>query len=106
MLIGALTSRFSQDQWPLERIVEWAGASGIDCLEIERRHIDPAALLEREPREALLGALRRARVSISALSFYSMDLAHPDEAKRGAAVRTLEQVIDAAEALGVTVVCT
>ena len=27
MQIGALTSKFSHDQWPLERIVEWAGGA-------------------------------------------------------------------------------
>jgi sugar phosphate isomerase/epimerase len=106
MQIGALTSRFNGDQWPLTQIVEWAGKTGIDCLEIERRQLDPQSVLERGPRDELLGALRRAKVGISALSFYTMDILHPEPSKREEARRTLELTIDAAEALGAGVVCT
>ena len=108
MKIGALTTRFAQekDAWPIERIIAWAGGAGIDCLEIERRHLDLGAMCERGPREALLGALAAAKVSISAISVYSMDLTSPDPTARTGFIRSLEQAIDAAESLGVGVVCT
>lgn len=106
MRIGALTTKFTADQWPLERIVAWAGETGIDCLEIEYRHLDCAALLTPGPRQTLQRQLREAKVGISALSYYAMDLTAPDPAKRAEAIARVEATIDAAEALGVTVVCT
>jgi sugar phosphate isomerase/epimerase len=108
MRIGALTSKFSADKWTLEQIIDWAGDAGIECLEIERRHLDFAAMLESGPREALLARLKAKRVGISALSFYggALDLTSGDATARSTALRTLELAIDAAAALGVGVVCT
>jgi sugar phosphate isomerase/epimerase len=106
MKIGALTTRFIPDQWPLERIISWAGKTGIECLEIDHRHLDLTALLESRPRQALLDLLAASKVSISALSYYRLDMTSADLALRAEALRTIGRLIELAEALGVGVVCT
>jgi len=106
MKIGLLTARFDAKEWPLERIVDWAGSNGFDCLEVAvGRHLDPAALLAKEAQPALQEKLRAAGVEISALACYSPKINDPDPEVRAGEMQTLTRTVQAAEGLGVGVVC-
>jgi sugar phosphate isomerase/epimerase len=107
MKIGLLTTRFDPKDWPLDRIIDWAGRNGIDCLEIAvPRHLDAARLLKEGSQAALKDKLRRAGVAISSLAYYSMKINDVDPAVRGEQVAGLQATIEAAESLGVDTVCT
>ncbi len=107
MKIGILTARFDPDHWPLERIIEWAGANGIDCLEVAvPAHLDVRRLLAEKRQADLDEKLRAAGVSISSLAFYTTALNDPDPAVRREQADGLRAAIEAADALGVDTVCT
>ena len=106
MQIGVLTARFDAKQWPLDKIITWAGENQIDCLEVAvGAHLDAAKLLKDKGQAALQKKLRAAGVSISSLAFYSTQINSPDAAVRAEQLKTLTAAIDAAESLGVDVVC-
>ena len=65
MKLGLLTARFGSDDWPLAKIIAWAGANGYDCLEVAvPGHLDPAGLLADGP-EAVKRQLADAGVTIN-----------------------------------------
>lgn len=100
MKVGILTAPFKPEDWPLAKIIDWAGANGVDCLEIAvPRHLG----LGKKPPTGLKAKLKGAGVSISSLACYNPKITDP--AQRDAAVGELSAAIDAAEALGVEVVC-
>lgn len=106
MQIGVLTARFDAKQWPLDKIITWAGENQIDCLEVAvGAHLDVAKLLRDKGQAALQKKLRAAGVSISSLAFYSTQINSPEPAVRAEQLKTLTAAIDAAESLGVNVVC-
>lgn len=106
MQVGILTARFDAKEWPLDRIITWAGDNGIDCLEVAvGRHLDVHELLASGGQAALNARLEEAGVTISSLACYSTKINDPDPAVRDEQVKTLLATIDAAETLGVDVVC-
>ena len=106
MQIGLLTAAFDRKQWPLERIITWAGENQIDCLEVAvGPHLDVSRLLKEKGQAALQEKLRAAGVSISSLAFYSTRINDPDSAVRTGQLKTLTHAVEAAESLGVDVVC-
>ena len=107
MQLGIFTGPFDPAAWPLERIAAWAGANGIDCLEVfVPKHLDPALAGDRAARDALLESLRAAGVSISALSYYALEFTDADPDVRREHIDGLLATIAAAESLGVDTVCT
>jgi sugar phosphate isomerase/epimerase len=106
MKIGVLTVPFG-GQWSLDRIITWASANAIDCLEVSvPQHLDPAALVDGSATVELKEELALAGVSISALAFYSPNINCPDADARAKEIATLTATVRAAEALGVDTVCT
>ena len=107
MQIGILTAAFRAEDWTLERIISWAGANGIDCLEVAvPRHLDVKELLAGGGQSALQGRLQAAGVTISALAYYTTGLTDPDPAVRAREAEMLRATVAAAESLGVDTVCT
>jgi sugar phosphate isomerase/epimerase len=106
MQIGILTARFNADEWPLDRIITWAGQNGIDCLEVAvPGHLDPAELLAEKGQPALNKKLKSAGVRISSLARYATQINDPDPAVRDEQAKALVATIQAAESLGVDTVC-
>ncbi|HZT16472.1 MAG TPA: sugar phosphate isomerase/epimerase [Gaiellaceae bacterium] len=113
MKLGLLTAAFPDRS--LEEVAAWAAANGFQALEIacwpaagaERRryagvsHVDVDAL---DP-ESVHATMERHGLVISALAYYPNNL-DPDDERREAANAHLRKVIDAAQALGVSVVGT
>jgi sugar phosphate isomerase/epimerase len=113
MKLGLLTAPFPRRS--LDRVASWAAGEGFEMLEIacwpaagaERRryagtsHID----VTRFDPDAVLGALEKHGLEISALAYYPNNL-HPDPQVRRAANTHLRKVIDAAAKLEVGVVGT
>ncbi len=107
MQVGILTARFDPKDWPLERIIAWAGDNDIDCLEIDvRRHLDVRKLLADGGQADLKAKLDAAGVSISALAFYSLPITSPDPDLRAEQIDILNATVAAAESLGIDTVCT
>ena len=105
MKIGLLTARFDAKDWPLDRIIPWAAENGFDCLEVAAgRHLDPEAVLAGGADE-LKAKLAAAGVTISSLAAYSPAINDPDPGARKQQAQALLKTIDAADALGVDVVC-
>jgi sugar phosphate isomerase/epimerase len=77
---------------PLEEVASWAAGAGFEALEV---HCPPDAPLDFEPPQ----------LEISALAYYPNNL-DPDDGAREAAHAQLRAVIDAAQRLGVGLVCT
>ena len=106
MQIGILTARFKADDWPLDRIIEWAGQNDIDCLEIVvPRDFDPSKFHDEKARAALTARLEAAGVRISSLACYLSDITTADAATRKKHVALTLATIEAAEKLGVETVC-
>jgi len=106
MQVGILTARFDAKEWPLDRIISWAGVNGIDCLEVAvGRHLDARELLASKGQAALQAKLDKAGVAISSLACYSGKINDPDPAVRADQAKTLLATVEAAERLGVDVVC-
>lgn len=113
MKLGLLTAAFPD--LTLQQVAAWAAGEGFEALEIacwpasggERRryagvtHIDVESFDADDVRE-VVGA---EGLAISALAYYPNNL-HPDDAHREAVNGHLRKVIDAAQRLGVDVVCT
>jgi sugar phosphate isomerase/epimerase len=87
--LGLLTAGF-RDR-PLDDVARWAAGAGFDALEV---FCPP----DREPSVP-------SGIEISALAYYPNNL-DPDPAAREAAHAHLRRVVDAAQRLGVGVVCT
>jgi len=111
--LGLLTAAFPD--LTLEQVADWASGEGFEALEVacwpaagdERRryagvsHID----VDNLDADAVRAVLDRAGLDISALAYYPNNL-HPDRSAREEANAHLRRVIDAAAALGVTIVGT
>jgi len=107
MQIGLLTAHFDAKEWPLQRIIVWAGENHIDCLEIAApKHLDAGRLLKEAGQAALKKQLADAGVTISSLAYYTTDLNHADPAVREKNAAAMLATIEAAESLGVGIVCT
>jgi sugar phosphate isomerase/epimerase len=113
MKLGLLTAAFPD--LALEEIAAWSASAGFQALEVacwpraggERRryagtcHLD---VTDFDP-DVVRKLFERNGLEISALAYYPNNL-HPDEAHRTAVNRHLESVVDAAQTLGVSTVCT
>jgi sugar phosphate isomerase/epimerase len=111
--LGFLTAAFPQ--LSLEEVAAWAAAEGFQTLEVacwptaggeQRRyagvtHIDVDSFDPGEVRDVL----DRHGLEISALAYYPNNL-HPDEGHRREVNDHLRKVVDAAQRLGVPIVCT
>lgn len=106
MQIGLLTAPFGEKS--LEWIVDFAHAHGFGALEVTAQpgggHIDTAALSDEKVAK-IKDVLHQGGVRISSLAFYA-NLLDPEEARRSQLAEHMHSVIDAAQALGVEVVCT
>ncbi|MGZ4411899.1 MAG: sugar phosphate isomerase/epimerase family protein [Gaiellaceae bacterium] len=112
MKLGLFTAAFPE--LSLEQVAAWAARAGFETLEVacwpaaggrSRRyagvcHIDVEAL---DP-DQVLRVMDRHGLEISALAYYPNNL-HPDEEHRKLVNGHLLRVIDAAQALGVGIVC-
>ncbi len=106
MKIGVLTARFDAKEWPLDRIIGWAGENGFDCLEVAvGRHLNPDDVLTGSGAADLNARLAAAGVSISSLAAYAPAINDPDPDARRRQADALLKAIDAADALGVGIVC-
>ncbi|HEY8743236.1 MAG TPA: sugar phosphate isomerase/epimerase [Chloroflexota bacterium] len=107
MQVGILTAPFGRE--PLLEVVRWAGKNGIGSLEVAvnpgSKHCDVRTLLEGKALDELQAACRQAGTAITTLSFYANQL-EPDLERRKAINEYLKSTIDAAQALGLGVVCT
>jgi sugar phosphate isomerase/epimerase len=113
MKLGLLTAAFPD--LSLEQVAAWAASEGFEALEVacwpasggQRRryagvsHID----VDSFDPDAVRGIMQRNGLEISALAYYPNNL-HPDDAHREEVNGHLRKVIDAAQALGVDIVCT
>ena len=90
MKLGLFTAAFGDR--PLEDVARWAAGAGFEALEV---HCPPGAPLDFE----------LPQLEISALAYYPNHL-DPDDGAREAAHAQLRAVIDAAQRLGVGLVCT
>jgi sugar phosphate isomerase/epimerase len=111
--LGFLTAAFPQ--LSLEEVAAWAAGEGFQTLEVacwpaagaERRryagvtHIDVDSFDPGEVRDVL----DRHGLEISGLAYYPNNL-HPDEGHRQEVNEHLRKVVDAAQKLGVPIVCT
>jgi sugar phosphate isomerase/epimerase len=107
MQVGILTAPFRRE--PLLDVVRWAGENGIGSLEVAvgpgSQHCDVRALLEGKALDELKAACQEAGTAITTLSFYANQL-EPDLERRKTINDYLKSTIDAAQALGLGVVCT
>lgn len=111
MKLGLLTVPFRAEEWPLGRVITWAGENGFDCLEVAvPQHLDPVKVLGKSPGDMapkkITKALEAAGVSISSLAFYVVGYTDPDAVVRERDIATLTNTIKAAAELGVDTVCT
>lgn len=106
MEIGLLTAPFGQES--LEQVVAFAGEAGITALEVAAgpgsKQIDPAQLSDKAAAD-IRALLERSGVHISSLSYYA-NIVDPDADRRAKILAHLNKTVDAAAALGVSVVCT
>ena len=105
MQVGILTSPFGKE--PFEKVIQFAGENGFDALEVSSGvgggHIDVAALDSAKAAEIKAALSKYDGLRISSLAMY-MNVTDPE--KREQTVNALKQGVDAAEKLGVGVVCT
>lgn len=104
MQVGILTSPFGAE--PLENVIAFAGANGFDALEVASgpgaRHLDTAGLTDTRVSE-IKNLLDANKLVISSLAWYT-DMTAPEGREDRA--KHFRMLIDAAEKLGVGVVCT
>ena len=105
MKVGLLTGPFGRDSF--ETVVNFATDAGFECLEVTAtpgsRHIDPAALTA-EQAKGISATMTAKGLEISSLACY-MNVVDPDPEKRAAVGEHMIKTIDAADMLGVGVVC-
>ena len=106
MEIGLLTAPLSDR--PLEKVIAFAAEHGFQALEVASGpgspHLDPGKLTRARAAQ-IKRSLKAAGVRISSLAHYA-NLLLPEEAARKQAVARFQEVMGAAETLGVEVVCT
>jgi sugar phosphate isomerase/epimerase len=106
MDIGLLTAPFGQK--PLEWVIAFARDNGFQALEVAAgpgsRHLDTQGFSAARAKE-IKRLLSESGVRISSLAWYA-NLLDPDRAKRARLSRQMRDVIKAAAALDVEVVCT
>jgi sugar phosphate isomerase/epimerase len=100
MYLGLLTAPFA-DHRDLAAIVRWAGANGVQGLEVASHHLDPKAIL-RDDGEALRQLLKESRVRISSFACYDAFADNLGPALE----RRIRELLPVAEALGVDTICT
>jgi sugar phosphate isomerase/epimerase len=104
MQVGILTARFGDK--PLDYIIAFAGANGIDTLEVASgpgaKHLDTAQFLPADC-EWLKSLLAKHGVRISSLAWYT-DMTSP--ANRAELTDQFKKLIEVAKMLEVDVVCT
>ncbi len=104
MQVGLLTSPFRNET--LDQVIEFAGANGFDALEVASGpgggHVDFANLSDSRAAE-IRNRLEENGVVISSLAWYTN---MTDVAKRKETANSFRQLVDAAQKLGVGVVCT
>lgn len=104
MQVGILTTPFGNE--PLENVIAFAGANGFDALEVASgpgaRHIDTASLSDGRVSE-IRKLLDDNKLVISSLAWYT-NMTDPEGREQRAT--SFRQVVDAAQKLGVGVVCT
>lgn len=104
MQVGILTAPFGNE--PLETVIQFASDNGIECLEVASgpgaKHLDVTAFDSARASE-IKKLLESNNVSISSLAWYT-NMTDPD--KRDEVGANFRKLIDAAEMLGVDVVCT
>lgn len=104
MQVGILTAPFRNES--LDHVIEFAGRNGFDALEVVSGpgggHIDFANLSDARVGE-IKRLLEASNVVISSLAWYT-NMTDPD--KRDEICRDFRLLVDAAEKLGVDVVCT
>lgn len=105
MQIGILTAPFGGED--LDVVIRFAAEHGFDALEVDStpgsRHIDPSKASGDE-LEAVKRRVADAGIRISGLAAY-MNTTEADPGRRAAVSDHLKRTIDAAQALGVDVVC-
>jgi sugar phosphate isomerase/epimerase len=111
--LGLLTAAFADRT--LEQTAAWAAGNGYQALEVacwpsgrgeNRRYAGVAHVdVERLDPDAVHATLDCHGLEVSALAYYPNNL-HPDDAVREAANDHLRKVIDAAQRLGIEIVCT
>lgn len=103
MYVGALTAPFAQET--LEHVVQWAGSVGIPALEVSAGpgslHIDPATMTQ-DDADRISELLDANNVKIESLAFYA-NLLDPEQSED--MVAHLKSTIQAAQTLGLSVVC-
>ncbi len=106
MDIGLLTAPLGDK--PLDYVISFAKGNGFQALEVAAgpgsRHLDTSAI-SRSELSRVKDMVARSGIRISSLAWYQ-NLLDPDKAKRKKLVADARKVIDAANALGVEVVCT
>ncbi len=104
MQVGMLTSPFGGE--PLENVIAFAGANGFDALEVASgpgsKHIDPTTLTDERVAE-IKKLLEANKLEISSLAAYT-NMTDPEGREERA--KNFRLLVDAAEKLGVGVVCT
>ncbi len=104
MQVGILTAPFGKE--PLDHVIEFAGTNGFDALEVASGpgggHIDFLNLTDARVSE-IKKLLEANNVVISSLAWYT-NMTDPE--KRDEISRNFRMLVDAAEKLGVDVVCT
>jgi len=104
MQIGILTGPFGNE--PLEHVIEFAGKEGFDALEVASGpgggHVDFLNLTDARADE-IKKLLAANKVAISSLAWYTN---MTDVAGREQVTKNFRALVDAAEKLGVGVVCT
>ena len=104
MQVGILTAPFRNE--PLEKIIEFAGENGFEALEVASAvgggQIDVAAVNQAKADE-INAKLSKHDVQITSLAMY-MNVTAPD--KKDEVINSLKLGVDAAQKLGVGVVCT
>lgn len=106
MEVGLLTVPFGRE--PLLDVVRWAGENGFPSLEVGigpgSAHCDVRALLSGSGIADLKAACQAAGTKVTAFAFYANQL-DPDLNRRKAINDYLKLAVDAAQALGISVVC-
>ncbi len=104
MQVGLLTAPFGRE--PLEDVIAFAGANGIEALEIASgpgaKHIDVTSFSDARVSE-IMKLLEENKVGVSSLAWYT-NMTNVDGREETA--KNFRLLVDCAEKLGVGVVCT